>query len=278
VTPIAIHAFNPGPYTGDGNWTWLIRGRVTTLIDAGTGDPKHLEELERALDGATLAQVLVTHGHIDHASGAPALAARFPSARFLKMPWPERDTRWPLAWERLEDGATVAAGDDTLVAVHTPGHAPDHLCFWHAESRTMFCGDLAQKGTTVYVPPNLQGDLIAYLASLERVLALEPARLLPAHGPVMDDPEPVLRGYIEHRREREEQIIDLLRVGLSEPDVMVARLYRGLKEALLPMARESVLAHLIKLEREGRAGRHTDAARPREDAPHPADAWHIIDL
>ena len=265
MTPIAIHAFNPGPYTGDGNWTWLICGRVTTLIDAGTGDPKHLEELERALDGATLAQVLVTHGHIDHASGAMALAARFPSARFLKMPWPERDSRWPVAWERLEDGATVTAGDDTLVAVHTPGHAPDHLCFWHAESRTMFCGDLAQKGTTVYVPPNLQGDLIAYLASLERGLAHEPARLRPAPGPGMDDPVPVLRGYIEHRQEREEQIIGLLRAGLSEPDVMVARLYRGLKEALVPMARESVLAHLIKLEREGRAGRHKDS-------------WHIIDL
>jgi len=264
VKPIAIHAFNPGPYTGDGNWTWLIRGRVTTLIDAGTGDPKHLDEVERALEGAMLSQVLVTHGHVDHASGAPALAERFPGARFLKMPWPERDSRWPVAWERLEDGASIPAGDETLLAVHTPGHAPDHLCFWHAESRTMLCGDLAQKGTTVYVPPNLQGDLIAYLDSLERVLALHPGRLLPAHGPVMDDPESVLRGYIEHRQERERQIVEQLGAGVSDPDALVARLYRGLKATLVPMARESVLAHLIKLEREGRAGR-------REGA------WHMID-
>ena len=264
MKPIAIHAFNPGPYTGDGNWTWLIRGRVTTLIDAGTGDPKHLDEVERALEGAMLSQVLVTHGHGDHASGAPALAERFPGARFLKMPWPERDSRWPVAWERLEDGATIPAGDDTLLVVHTPGHAPDHLCFWHAESRTMLCGDLAQKGTTVYVPPNLQGDLIAYLDSLERVLALQPARLLPAHGPVMDDPESVLRGYIEHRQARERQIVEQLRAGVSEPDALVARLYRGLKDTLVPMARESVLAHLIKLEREGRAARRDGA-------------WHMID-
>jgi glyoxylase-like metal-dependent hydrolase (beta-lactamase superfamily II) len=264
LNPIAIHAFNPGPYTGDGNWTWLLRGRVPTLIDTGTGDPRHLDEVERALDGQALTQVLVTHSHGDHASGAPALAARFPGARFLKMPWPERDSRWPVEWDTIEDGHAIAAGDETLVAIHTPGHAPDHLCFWHAESRTMFCGDLAQKGTTIYVPPNLQGDLISYLASLERVLALRPARLLPAHGPVLADPESVLRGYIEHRREREQQIIAELRAGQTTPEAIVVRLYRGLNEHLVPMARESVLAHLMKLEREGRAARS-------------ADAWHMID-
>ena len=128
----------------------------------------------------------------------------------------------------------------------------------------------------MYIPPNLQGDLIAYLASLERVLALQPARLMPAHGPVIDDPESVLRGYIEHRREREQQIIDLLREGAIGPDEIVVRLYRGLNETLVPMARESVLAHLLKLEREGRAGRAGDAARPA-DAARLGDAWHIID-
>jgi len=250
--------------TGTGNWTWLIRGRVTTLIDAGTGHDQHLDELQRALDGAPLAQVLVTHGHVDHASGATVLAERFPGARFLKMPWPERDSRWPVSWETLTDGSAVPAGDEILTAVHTPGHAPDHLCFWHEESRTLFCGDLAVKGTTVYIPPNLRGDLTDYLASLERALALRPARLLPAHGPVIDDPETVLREYIEHRRAREEQILDALRQGDDSPDAMVARIYRGLKGTLIPIARESVLAHLIKLEREGRAAR-------REDA------WHIID-
>jgi glyoxylase-like metal-dependent hydrolase (beta-lactamase superfamily II) len=271
LKPIAVHAGNPGPYTGDGNWTWLIRGRVTTLVDAGTGEPQHLEALERELNGDSLAQVIVTHGHTDHASGVTALAARFPGVRFFKMPWPQRDARWPAPWEPLGDGSTVAAGDDTLTAVHTPGHSPDHLCFWHSESGTVFCGDLAQKGTTIYIPTNLQGDLIAYLASLERVRALQPAQLLPAHGPVIDDPERLLRGYIEHRREREEQIVELLRGGERVPDALVARIYRGLKETLVPMARESVLAHLLKLEHEGRVRRVGDAARPEDDA------WHIID-
>jgi glyoxylase-like metal-dependent hydrolase (beta-lactamase superfamily II) len=270
VKPIPIHAFNPGPYTGSGNWTWLIRGRVTTLVDAGTGEPRHLQAVERALDGKALFQVLVTHGHTDHASGVTALAAKFPGVRFLKMPWPELDARRQVRWEPLTDGSTIVAGDDSLTAVHTPGHSPDHLCFWHAQSRTMFCGDLATKGTTVYIPPNLQGDLVAYLASLERVLALRPAQLLPAHGAVIDNPKVVLRGYIEHRLEREQQIIGLLREGVTTPDAIVARIYRGLKDSLVPMARESVLAHLIKLEREGRAGSSQDAARTEH-------AWHIIE-
>jgi glyoxylase-like metal-dependent hydrolase (beta-lactamase superfamily II) len=275
LKPIPIHAFNPGPYTGDGNWTWLIRGRVNTLIDAGTGEPQYLEAVERALDGTPLVQVLVTHGHTDHASGAVALAAKFPGVRFLKMPWPERDARWPVAWEPLAEEASVVAGDEALIAIHTPGHAPDHLCFWHANSRTLFCGDLAQKGTTIYIPPNLQGDLVAYLASLERVLALGPAQLLPAHGPVIEDPDAVLRGYIEHRREREQQIVGLLREGAIGPDAIVARIYRGLKAPLVPMARESVLAHLLKLEREGLVRRGT-ASAPSASAPK-GDLWHIIE-
>jgi glyoxylase-like metal-dependent hydrolase (beta-lactamase superfamily II) len=138
MTPVPVHAFNPGPMTGDGNWTYLLAGRVPTLIDGGTGDPRFLDAVEQALAGARLVQVLVTHAHVDHASGAPALAGRFPGARFFKMPWPERDNRWPVRWEPLGDDQLVEAGDDRLRTVHTPGHAPDHLCFWHEESRVLF--------------------------------------------------------------------------------------------------------------------------------------------
>lgn len=264
MEPIAVHAFNPGPMTGTGNWTWLIPGRVPTLIDAGTGEPAHLDAVDKALAGARLAQVLVTHAHVDHASGAVALAERFHGTRFFKMPWPERDSRWPAPWEPIGDGQYVEAGDDRLRAVYTPGHAPDHLCFWHDGSRTLFSGDLAVKGTTVYIPTNLRGDLADYLASLQRVRTLKPARLLPAHGPVIDDPDVVLRGYLEHRRDREEQILSALREGDATPEALVPLIYRGLKEGLFQVARETVLAHLLKLERDGRATR-------REDS------WHIIE-
>jgi len=250
--------------TGEGNTTWLILGHVPTLIDAGTGEPAHLDALERALGGARLAQVLVTHTHIDHASGAMAIAERMPHVRFLKMPWPEQDVAWRVRWHPLTDGELVAAGDSTLAAVHTPGHSPDHLCFWHQESRQLFCGDLAWKGSTVVIPPSHGGDVAAYLASLERILRLEPQTMLPAHGPVIDRPAELLREYIEHRRLRERQVLDALRSGVTSPDEMVARIYPTLAAALVPVARESVLAHLVKLEREGRA-------------VHDGERWHLRD-
>jgi len=260
---LGLHAFNPGPMTGDGNWTWLIPGRVPTLIDAGVGEPRHLDAIESALGGAALAQVLVTHSHSDHASGAAALSARMPHARLLKMPWPDRDVRWSVRWEPIVDGARLDAGDTSVVAVHTPGHAPDHLCFWHEETRSVFCGDLAQKGTTVFIPAGASGDVAAYLASLERILALNPSRLCPAHGPIIDDPASLLRHYIAHRQEREAQILDALHQGDTRAEAVVARLYRGLADVLIPRARDTVTAHLEKLEREGRVHRRDDA-------------WHIM--
>ena len=255
MNPLALRAFNPGPITGDGNWTWLIPGRVPTLIDAGTGDARHLTSVREALEGAPLEQVAVTHGHIDHASGTLELAARFPAARFLKMPWPGHDAKWQVPWQPIADGDVIPAGDTSLTVVHTPGHSPDHVCFWHAETRTLFGGDLAISGGTVWIPTQLQGNLVDYLASLERVLALEPVRVLPAHGPIIERPTALLRSYLEHRRERETQILDALRDGESTPAGIVARVYTGLRESLAPLAAESVTAHLLKLEREGRVRR-----------------------
>ena len=259
MNPIAVFAFNPGPITGDGNWTWLIPGAIPTLIDAGAGEPRHVDAIRGALAGAHLAQVLVTHGHVDHASGVPALREQFGVSRFLKMPWGERDARWAVEWTPVRDGEVIDAGDEELVAVHTPGHAPDHLCFWHEPSRTLFCGDLAIKGTSVWIPARLGGNLAAYLRSLERVLALNPARILPAHGPIIEDPETVLRGYLAHRLEREAQVVAALRAGASTPEAIVTRVYPRLAENLVPLAQESVTAHLLKLEQEGRARRDDEA-------------------
>jgi glyoxylase-like metal-dependent hydrolase (beta-lactamase superfamily II) len=254
---VPIHAANPGPMTGAGNWTYLLPGRDPLLIDAGTGETAHLDAIAAVrVEGP--GHVVVTHAHGDHASGTPALRTRWPQTTFAKYPWPGRDDRYPADWTSLADGDVLAAGDGQLIVVHTPGHAPDHIALWDPDSRTLFSGDLVTVGTTVVILASTGGRLSQYLASLRRVLALQPARLLPAHGPPIDDPAAVIGKYLEHRGERELQVIDSLREGLRSIDAIVARIYRGLTPALVPMAKESVLAHLVKLEEEGRARREGD--------------------
>ena len=179
------------------------------------------------------------------------------------MPWPGRDAKWPVDWDPIVPGELIQAGDGALTAVSTPGHAPDHLCFWDESVRTLYCADLAQSGNTVWIPFDLRGDLADYLDSIARVVALRPARLLPAHGPVIEAPEPLLRRYVEHRVARERQIVDVMREGATTADEITEIVYAALSEKMLPMAKQGVLAHLVKLERDGRARRD-------------GDAWHIM--
>jgi glyoxylase-like metal-dependent hydrolase (beta-lactamase superfamily II) len=252
--PQLLVAHNPGPMTGSGNNTYLLAGGhgSATLIDAGVGEPRHLSDLQAALGSSTLDAVLVTHGHRDHAAGAPAIAAAYPAASFGKMPWPGEDVQYGVAWQSIGDGDRLAAGDDWLRALHTPGHSPDHLAFWHEPTATIFTGDLVVQNSSVMIHWSRGGDLGQYLASLERLLALEPRQLLPAHGPAIDDPRAILTGYLEHRRYRERQVIAALGAGHATVETIAESIYDGLAAALVPAARENVRAHLEKLKHEGR--------------------------
>jgi glyoxylase-like metal-dependent hydrolase (beta-lactamase superfamily II) len=255
MTPKFLHAANPGPMTGDGNWTYLIGDRHPVLIDAGVGHASHLDAIAAAAPhGPSL--VLVTHAHSDHVSGAPAIRSRWPAADFQKYPWPIRDPEVGWAW--LEDGSIVDTDDGPLTVLHTPGHAPDHLTLWHADSRTLFVGDMLVQGSTVVIPASHGGSLAEYLRSLDRMLRLNPARALPAHGPVIEDPAALIHKYIEHRAQREGQVFGALGAAGATVASITAKIYPALVEALVPMAQESVLAHLQKLESDGRVRRDGD--------------------
>jgi glyoxylase-like metal-dependent hydrolase (beta-lactamase superfamily II) len=244
---LLVPAGNPSPWTGpDGNNTYLLTGRVPALVDAGVGEPGHLQSLDAALGGRALEIVLVTHSHPDHVNGIPALVERWPRVAIRNA-----------APDRCVDGELIAAGDAVLRAVHTPGHAPDHFCFVDEVTRDVYCGDLARLGGTIVIPASAGGNLADYLASLRRIRDMSPRRLLPGHGPIVDDPETLIAQYLSHRAERESQIVDALARGDRSIDAIVSRVYRGVAPAVVRAAGDSVLAHLIKLRDEGRVAETT---------------------
>jgi glyoxylase-like metal-dependent hydrolase (beta-lactamase superfamily II) len=236
MPPILIRAGNASEWTGPtGNNTFLLLGPEPALVDAGTGQPEHVDAVAAALNGAPLARVLITHWHPDHVSGLPALRER---------------------WRKLvvvdAAGPPVPAGDGLLEIVPTPGHAPDHLCFYDRDAGDVYCGDLARRGGTIVIPARKGGDLRAYLASLQRIRDLAPRRLLPGHGPIVDDPIALIDEYLAHRAEREQQILQALLDGARTVGEIVRRVYPALPASLSEAAADSVRAHLAKLRDDGR--------------------------
>ena len=248
-----VLGLNPGVMTGPGTNTYLVGRRDPILIDTGAGVPAYVPLLERYLSEREWTQpsrVLLTHRHRDHLGGVPQLRARFRGLSVAKLI--HRDAGLPDPVDDVRDGETIQGDGATLLAVHTPGHASDHLCFYLVEEQALFTGDVVLGGSTTVIPSD-DGDLLDYMASLRRLLGLDVRRLYPAHGPVIEDGPGRIREYIEHRLMRERQILAALGDGLHTIPAIVARIYAEVSPTLHPAAAMSVESHLRKLAREARA-------------------------
>jgi glyoxylase-like metal-dependent hydrolase (beta-lactamase superfamily II) len=251
-----VLAPNPSLMTGTGTNTYLVSDVASgcVVIDPGPDIPAHLARVaELAAERGGARALLITHGHPDHVEGAGTLR-QLTGAPVLA--WSREGS--PAADETLADGQVIMVGERALRAVHTPGHRFDHLCFLLEDTRTIFTGDLvAGTGTVVIAPP--EGDLLDYLSSLRRLQQLDLALLLPAHGPPIERPRALLEEYLAHRLERERQVLAALATGHISIGAVVASVYRDVDPRLHPLAAQSMLAHLLKLEREGRVAREPGA-------------------
>lgn len=252
-----ILGLNPSLMTGPGTNTYLVGKKNPLLIDTGSGLPEYtnlLREVLREKGVPEISRVLVTHGHPDHAGGLEVLRREFPALTVRKMVRSGEEIG-PIAF--LKDGDRVEVDGCTLTAIHTPGHAIDHLCFHLEEELSLFTGDLIVGVGTVVIHREA-GGLKQYIASLERLLSLELERLYPGHGPVIHRPREKIVEYIEHRRMREEQILEALARGDTTIPEIVSRVYTDVIPPLHPVAERSVEAHLSKLEEDHLVERWTE--------------------
>ncbi|HVS14714.1 MAG TPA: MBL fold metallo-hydrolase [Thermoanaerobaculia bacterium] len=241
---------NPGPFTGPGTNSYLIGrpGAPQIVLDPGEDrEDGHLERLLGAIADDPVAAVLVSHAHPDHWPLAPRLAAR------CDAPVLAHQVRGGLAPDRrVDEGDELTAGDLRLRVLHTPGHASDHLCFLLEERRALFSADHVMGwSTTVIAPPD--GDLRAYLATLDRLLELDVDLYFPGHGDVLPEPHRRVAELRAHRQRRTAQLVDALRAGAGTPAELVARVYTDVDPRLHPAARMSLLAHLEALAADGLA-------------------------
>jgi ribonuclease/clavin/mitogillin len=255
---------NPSVFTGPGTNTYLVgTGKRRILLDTGSGLTEYMPVLDRALRHAgceEIQEIVLTHGHPDHIGGAEAVIERYGTLAVSKRPWAGVDERYDVEITPIDDGSVIETEGATLRALHTPGHAEDHLCFILEQEGSLFSGDnVLGVGTTVI--PGQGGSLLDYMNSLERLLQEKPNAIYPAHGPCIPDGQGKLREYIDHRNKREQQIISALSGGPLNIAEVVKVVYVGYPESLHAAAGSSVCSHLLKLESENRV-RCSNLAEP----------------
>jgi glyoxylase-like metal-dependent hydrolase (beta-lactamase superfamily II) len=257
-----VLADNPGPFTFKGTGVYIVGARDVAVIDPGPDIPAHVAALKRALEGRRVTHILVTHTHSDHSPAAAPLKEWSGAPTYAFGPHgsgkadegvrvEEGGDRAFVPDMRVKDGDVIEGSGFRLECVYTPGHTSNHMCYALEEEKSLFTGDHVMGwSTTVVTPPD--GDMAAYMASLRKLLARDDRILYPTHGGPVRDPKPFVQAYIDHRLEREAQIVACLRHGIAAIPEMVARIYADVDRRLHPAAARSVLAHLIQMQQEGR--------------------------
>jgi glyoxylase-like metal-dependent hydrolase (beta-lactamase superfamily II) len=255
-----IVARNPSPFTFKGTGTYVVGAGEVAVIDPGPDLDEHVAALLAGLGGERVTHILVTHTHRDHSPAAKALQAATGAPTFGFGPHAggrrgeagiEEGGDWDFTPDvTVRDGDEIAGAGWRFEAVHTPGHTSNHLCFALPEQGLLFSGDHVMGwSTSVITPPD--GDMAAYMNSLDRLLRRGDSVYWPTHGPAITEPHAHVQAFITHRREREAGIVDCLAKGIGRVDAMVERLYVGLDPGLRRAAGRSVLAHLLDLATRG---------------------------
>jgi glyoxylase-like metal-dependent hydrolase (beta-lactamase superfamily II) len=261
---VRIVANNPSHFTFKGTNTYIVgTGDSLALIDPGPDDPAHLAAILKAIGGRRLTHILITHTHRDHTDGMPALIAatgartagygRRAPVRGSKRTSPSGSEFVDLDFIPdipLADRERLAGDGWAVTAVHTPGHAPDHLCFALEGTPILFSGDHVMGwNTSVVAPP--EGNMGAYIRSLEKLGERADGLYFPGHGGQVEEPQRLVKAYLLHRRMREQAILDLIRKGGQTVATIVPVIYRDLNPKLLNAASLSVLAHVEHLIERG---------------------------
>ena len=252
-------ARNPGFMTGPGTNTYLVGTQRCAVIDPGPHDPVHIERILDAAGGRVSA-ILATHTHPDHSPAVAALAQSTGAEVLGRGPPVHGRQDATFAPTRvLNDGDVVRADDLVLRAIHTPGHASNHLCYLLEGAGMLFSGDHVMQGSTVVIGPP-DGDMKVYLQSLARLQREPVTRIAPGHGTVIEDAQSEVARLIAHRLQREAKVVERLRrAGRATIDVLVTSVYDDVDPRLHPVAKGSLLAHLLKLQADGRAARDDTA-------------------
>ena len=244
-----ITAANGSVFTGPGTNTYLVGNEDVTVIDPGPAMEEHIDVILAASEN--IKQILVTHTHPDHSPGTRLLQQKLDVPAFGMLTESSKNQDMTFIPERiLKDGEILEKEEYSLEVVHTPGHASNHLCFILREEKFIFTGDHVMSGSTVVIGPP-DGSMKQYIDSLNKLKNYDMEKMAPGHGDILESPYQVADWIINHRLKREEKVFSALKDATrGTPESLVEKVYADVDSSLFPIAKASLLAHLIKLEED----------------------------